>query len=52
VRYIPQEARRLNRPPPAPVLVRFIMRLSWLVSSKKKRDQFMKMSGYVMFGPT
>ncbi|VTU19825.1 hypothetical protein SRS16CHR_02518 [Variovorax sp. SRS16] len=46
-RYIPIEARRLNRP--LPLLLRSWIRLSWLLSPPDKRDALMKMAGYVVF---
>jgi methyltransferase (TIGR00027 family) len=52
VRYLPEEAERLRRPIQIPLRYRLFLRMLELFRSKKQREEFRKLSGYVMLEPS
>jgi methyltransferase (TIGR00027 family) len=51
IRYLVDEAERLNRPFPAPLLAKIAIKLLGPFASKKRRDAWRNFAGYVMLEP-
>jgi O-methyltransferase involved in polyketide biosynthesis len=52
VRFIPEEAQKLNRPLEAPLLFRLWIRLGRLLDAQQRRKSFLKSAAYVLFEPS
>lgn len=50
-RYMAREAERLHRPIPLPFLFKAMIKLRWLLSSRKRREDMEKFSAYVLLEP-
>ncbi len=51
LRYLPEEARRLNRPLPLSPFMRLMWSVRRLFASKKRRNAFLKFAGYALLEP-
>jgi methyltransferase (TIGR00027 family) len=51
LRYLPEEAQRLNRPLPLPPLMRMMWRVRGLFASQERRKAFRKFAGYALLEP-
>lgn len=52
IRYLAEEADRLNRPPAFPVTVKWATRVIGLFMSRERREAMKKYTGYVLFEPS
>jgi methyltransferase (TIGR00027 family) len=51
VRYLPEEAERLKRPIQIPLRYQLFLKVLGIFRSKRQREEFRKLSGYVMLEP-
>lgn len=52
IRYLAEEADKLNRPPAFPVTVRFVTRVMGLFMSRERREAMKRYTEYVLFEPS
>ena len=52
IRYLAEEADKLNRPPAFPVTVRLVTRVLGLFMSRERREAMKRYTGYVLFEPS